>query len=174
MREETLQKTQQIELLHGQNQVLHLQQRVDKQAGQNTQLLVVLLTFLVAAIAYWAYKVKRVQVSLRRFAETDALTGISNRHHFTQQVGQALAQSARAGEPCALIMFDLDHFKGINDSYGHVTGDWVLQAGGRRPAAAIAAGSTTSAASVARSSRSCCRAATSRPRRGWPRIAACA
>ena len=128
VREETLQKTQQIELLNRQNQVLQLQQRVDKQASQNTHLILVLLTFLVTAIAYWAYKVKRVQMSLRRFAETDALTGISNRHHFTQQAELALAESAKIGEPCALIMFDLDLFKSINDGYGHDTGDWVLKA----------------------------------------------
>ncbi|MGH8076815.1 MAG: diguanylate cyclase [Lysobacter sp.] len=127
VRHESQQKTQEIELLNGQNQVLRLQQRVDRQASQNTHLLLALLTFLIAGIAYWAYKIKRVQMSLRRFAETDALTNISNRHHFTQQTEQALVQSAKAGEPCALIMFDLDHFKAINDGYGHDTGDWVLK-----------------------------------------------
>jgi len=127
VREETLQKTQQIELLHGQNQVLQLQQRVDQQANQNTRLMMLLLALLVALIGFWAYKVKRVQVSLRRFAETDALTGISNRHYFTVQTERALLQSAGIGETCALVMFDLDHFKAINDSYGHETGDWVLK-----------------------------------------------
>ncbi len=127
VRHETLQKTQQIELLKGENQLLQLQQRIDQQGAQNTRLLMLLLGLLVAGISYWAYKVKSVQMSLRRFAETDSLTGISNRHHFTQQSGKALAQSAQSGEACALVMFDLDHFKTINDSYGHDTGDWVLQ-----------------------------------------------
>ena len=127
VREETLRKTQQIERLHGENQLLLLQQRVDQQANQNTRLMMLLLALLVALIGYWAYKVKRVQQSLRRFAETDALTGISNRHHFTVHAEQALAQSAAAGEACALIMFDLDHFKLINDCYGHDIGDWVLK-----------------------------------------------
>lgn len=127
VREETLQKTQEIELLNRQNQVLQLQQSVDRQATQNTRLLVALLMFLVAAVGYWAYKIKRVQMTLRRFAETDALTDLSNRHHFRQQAELVLVDSAKAGEPCALIMFDLDHFKAINDGYGHVTGDWVLK-----------------------------------------------
>jgi len=127
VRHETLQQTQQIELLNQQNEVLKLQQKVQQQNAQNTRLIVLLLLLLLASIGFWAYKTKRVQMSLRRMAETDALTGICNRHHFTQQSEQALAQCARAGEDVALVMFDLDHFKSINDRYGHDTGDWVLQ-----------------------------------------------
>ena len=86
-----------------------------------------LLVMLVASIGYWAYKIKRVQLSLKQMAETDALTGVCNRHHFTLQAERALAQCARAGEEVSLIMFDLDHFKLVNDRYGHQTGDWVLK-----------------------------------------------
>jgi diguanylate cyclase (GGDEF)-like protein len=127
VRHETLQQTQQIELLNKQNEVLTLQQQVQQQNAQNTRLLVLLLLLLLASIAFWAYKTKRVQMSLKRMAETDALTGICNRHHFTQQSELALAQCARAGEDVALVMFDLDHFKSINDRFGHDTGDWVLK-----------------------------------------------
>jgi len=114
-------------LLNQQNQLLQLQQRVQKQANQNMGLLVVLLGFLLAGLGYWAYKIKRMHRSLRRIAETDALTGISNRHHFTQQAERSLSQCARAGESAAVIMIDLDRFKAINDTYGHEAGDWVLK-----------------------------------------------
>ncbi|WP_454831260.1 diguanylate cyclase [Pseudoxanthomonas wuyuanensis] len=127
VRQETLQKNQQINLLDQQNQVLQLQSKLDQQSAQNTRLLVILLVVLIASIGYWAYKIKRVQLSLKKMAETDALTGLCNRHHFTLQAERSLAQCARSGEEAALIMFDLDHFKQINDRYGHQTGDWTLK-----------------------------------------------
>jgi diguanylate cyclase len=127
VRQETLQKTQEIELLNQRNEVLQLEQRVSRQSTQNTRLVVVLLAILLATIGYWAYKIKRVQLSLRRMAQTDVLTETSNRHHFTQLCNRTLAQAERDGETAALIMFDLDHFKQINDRFGHVTGDWVLR-----------------------------------------------
>lgn len=125
--QETSQKSQQIELLNRQNEVLQLQQRVQEQSAQNSRLLVLLLLLLLASIGFWAYKTKRVQMSLRRMAETDALTGVCNRHHFTQRANAALARCSRMGEDVALVMFDLDRFKSINDRFGHSTGDWVLQ-----------------------------------------------
>ncbi|WP_213603895.1 tetratricopeptide repeat-containing diguanylate cyclase [Pseudoxanthomonas japonensis] len=127
VRQETLQKTQQITALDQKNQVLQLQQKVDQQAAQNTRLIVILLILLIASIGYWAFKIKRVQLSLKKMAETDALTGICNRHHFTIRAERALAECARNGEQAALIMFDLDHFKNINDRFGHGTGDWALK-----------------------------------------------
>lgn len=127
VRQETLEKSQQIQRLDSQNQVLKLQREVERQAAQNTHLVIILLVLLLATIAYWAYKTKRVQVSLKQLAETDALTGICNRHHFTQLAERNLSQCARNGEEAALIMFDLDHFKSINDRFGHLDGDWTLK-----------------------------------------------
>jgi diguanylate cyclase len=127
VRQETSQKNQQIELLNRQNEVLQLQQEVQEQSAQNARLLVALLVVMLATIAFWAYKTKRVQMSLRRMAETDALTGICNRHHFSRQSERTLQQCRRAGGEAALVMFDLDHFKSINDRFGHAVGDWVLK-----------------------------------------------
>jgi len=127
VRQQILQKTQQISLLDQENQVLQLQRKVDQQAAQNTRLIVILLVLLIASIGYWAFKIKRVQLSLKKMAETDALTGICNRHHFTIRAERALAECARNGEQASLIMFDLDHFKNINDRFGHGTGDWALK-----------------------------------------------
>jgi diguanylate cyclase (GGDEF)-like protein len=127
VRQETELKNQQIELLDQQNQVLQLQQDVDRQTAQNTRLLALLLGVVTLSIGYWAYKTKRVQMSLRRAAETDALTGVCNRSHFTRLSEQTLLACERRAEPVSLVMFDLDNFKSINDRFGHSAGDWALQ-----------------------------------------------
>ena len=64
-------------------------------------------------------------------AQTDTLTGVGNRHYFTKSSERALQEAARDGEVGALVMFDLDHFKAINDTYGHGAGDWVLKQVGK-------------------------------------------
>lgn len=58
---------------------------------------------------------------------TDALTGLYNRRHFEEVILQELAHSKRQSLPCSLMIIDIDHFKRINDSYGHAVGDEVLR-----------------------------------------------
>jgi diguanylate cyclase (GGDEF)-like protein len=128
IRNETQQKTQTIELLNRQNEVLTLQQQVTAKSTQANRLLIALLAVLLASIGYWALKVKKMQVSFRHLAETDALTGISNRHHFTRRATAVLEQCRKSNQLVGLVMVDLDHFKTINDRFGHATGDWALKA----------------------------------------------
>jgi diguanylate cyclase (GGDEF)-like protein len=63
-------------------------------------------------------------------ARTDELTGINNRRAFTDLSHQALEHTQRYHRPLALVMFDIDRFKAINDAHGHAAGDRVLQAVG--------------------------------------------
>jgi diguanylate cyclase (GGDEF)-like protein len=63
-----------------------------------------------------------------RLATTDPLTGVFNRRTFIELAEQELARSRRARTPLALMMLDLDHFKRVNDTFGHLTGDEVLVA----------------------------------------------
>jgi diguanylate cyclase (GGDEF)-like protein len=64
----------------------------------------------------------------RLLAITDPLTGLPNRRHFFETVTNEFARSKRYSKNLAIIMMDIDHFKNINDSYGHHAGDVVLQA----------------------------------------------
>jgi diguanylate cyclase len=57
----------------------------------------------------------------------DALTGLANRRHFESVLARELDRVARAGEPALLLMLDIDHFKRVNDTRGHVAGDLVIK-----------------------------------------------
>lgn len=64
---------------------------------------------------------------LTELATKDDLTKLINRRHFQERAQEVLAQAKRHGSPTAIAILDLDHFKSINDNYGHAFGDVVLQ-----------------------------------------------
>lgn len=70
---------------------------------------------------------KRLELELERQAHFDYLTGLYNRGHFIEKAELELARAIRYENPLSILMMDIDHFKQINDSYGHKVGDLVLQ-----------------------------------------------
>jgi diguanylate cyclase (GGDEF)-like protein/PAS domain S-box-containing protein len=75
--------------------------------------------------------VQVLQEELREQSTHDALTGLYNRHFLEESFGRELLLAERGGLPVSVIMGDLDHFKAVNDRYGHLAGDDVLRAFGR-------------------------------------------
>lgn len=73
-------------------------------------------------------ELKHLEAELREMAATDFLTGLANRRHFLSRLEQELARIHRAeGHRASVLMLDSDHFKRINDTFGHATGDNVLR-----------------------------------------------
>lgn len=73
----------------------------------------------------------RLHRQARELAETDMLTGLRNHAHFQKRLIEEVEAAGRNGYPLSLIMLDLDHFKSVNDEFGHQKGDEVLQRVGK-------------------------------------------
>jgi diguanylate cyclase (GGDEF)-like protein len=74
-----------------------------------------------------ALRTKYLLDLLSKKAMIDGLTGLWNRTYFDQQLAAMLSLARRSGTPISVVMIDLDHFKSINDRYGHLTGDEALR-----------------------------------------------
>jgi diguanylate cyclase (GGDEF)-like protein len=84
----------------------------------------------------------RIEAVMRRadLGRRDALTGLSNRRTFDEHLDSMLAQERKTGQAFALVIFDIDHFKSINDTQGHPEGDRVLKDVARIAARQLRAG----------------------------------
>lgn len=90
-----------------------------------------LLVFQPLAVGYVAFTAIRAlnkkRFELERISQHDGLSGLYNRMHWEKLVRSEFARYKRTGEPAVLVMVDLDHFKAINDNYGHPAGDEVIR-----------------------------------------------
>lgn len=112
------------------------------------------------------------QLELRNMADRDSLTGALTRRAFVAEVEKKITLFDRSQRPAALVMLDIDHFKRVNDTYGHAAGDKVIRAvveacqGTRRPADTLGRlggeefclllAETTEAAAIHAAQRFCC------------------
>jgi two-component system cell cycle response regulator len=79
-----------------------------------------------------ALRTKAVHDGLAETAARDGLTGLFNRRELDVRAGQAVALASRHGRPLSCLLLDVDHFKQVNDTYGHAAGDTVLREAARR------------------------------------------
>jgi diguanylate cyclase (GGDEF)-like protein len=82
---------------------------------------------IVAAFLLLAMAKERVELNYKTASRIDSLTGAGNRRSFLASAEQVMTKASRDSHPVGLLMFDLDHFKKINDSFGHQRGDEVLK-----------------------------------------------
>ena len=84
------------------------------------------ICFIVFFVMQYNYQLKNMQRVFETMAITDPLTGIFNRRHFLEIARISIEKARRHNEDCYFIMFDIDLFKNVNDTYGHQIGDKVL------------------------------------------------
>ncbi|MDP3288742.1 MAG: diguanylate cyclase, partial [Methyloversatilis sp.] len=87
--------------------------------------LCVLITLATVYLA--SLTLDRYQLRLEKMATTDRLTGLLNRHAFEIMMVQTLADARRARQSLSAILFDIDHFKALNDRHGHLAGDRMIE-----------------------------------------------
>lgn len=122
-----VERDNEISLLNQQNQILQLEQNLAKEEAVANRWIISLLILSVSLMVLWLFYIKRSQQRLKYLAEYDGLTRICNRTHFTESASTILKTLSKSSSMVSFIMFDLDDFKKVNDSFGHVTGDRVLQ-----------------------------------------------
>lgn len=81
---------------------------------------------LEAEIEQRTAELRQANDQLAELVKLDPLTGVYNRHHFNECISNAFATANRSGSDLSLLMIDVDHFKSINDQYGHLVGDRCL------------------------------------------------
>ncbi len=107
------------ELIQSKRNVEHILQETDKANIELQQLL--------KEVVGKKSELEQLNLQLQQFALTDFLTGLSNRRCFEEQLTTFLVENRDFGKPFVLLLLDIDHFKRINDEYGHQVGDNVLQ-----------------------------------------------
>ncbi|MBU3825071.1 MAG: diguanylate cyclase [Candidatus Oceanisphaera merdipullorum] len=86
----------------------------------------ILLLAVIGTSLFWMRRLSALNQQLSVTAQTDALTQLTNRHGLNLTLEKDLERAQRYQHPLSIIMMDIDHFKRVNDQYGHLTGDKVL------------------------------------------------
>lgn len=100
--------------------------------GSLTIAFCVALAFLVRGLQRGLIRSTEMEELLKKMSLTDVLTGLPNRRAFDDRLDSEVRRMAREGRPLAVLLVDVDHFKAVNDTYGHLNGDRMLRILGRQ------------------------------------------
>jgi two-component system cell cycle response regulator len=108
---------------------VHLGIVVAEWGGQSPRIPAATVDALAQCVAHASLAVRNVTLlsEVRRLASHDSLTGLPNRRVFDDTLRREAERQLRQGQPYALVLVDVDHFKSVNDRYGHAAGDAVLR-----------------------------------------------
>jgi diguanylate cyclase (GGDEF)-like protein len=88
----------------------------------------IIATIVLYSVSLLLYRNSQSEIVLKRLATTDPLTGALNRRHFMELMSREQRRAERYNAVFSMLMIDIDHFKRVNDTYGHQTGDQAIQA----------------------------------------------
>jgi diguanylate cyclase (GGDEF)-like protein len=88
----------------------------------------IIATIVLYSVSLLLYRNSQSEIVLKRLATTDPLTGALNRRHFMELMSREQRRAERYNAVFSMLMVDIDHFKRVNDTYGHQTGDQAIQA----------------------------------------------
>ncbi|WP_337840832.1 GGDEF domain-containing protein [Rheinheimera sp.] len=121
------QRKQEIDTLNQQANQLQLETALAKAESENQRLYLLVGSVLVLLLAALVVRSHRVRIKLKERVTYDKLTRVYSRDHFEELLNTALRQAETQQQELGFILFDLDHFKLVNDNHGHQAGDWALQ-----------------------------------------------
>lgn len=131
---QAMEKENRIKLLNEKNAsltsekaLLIAEQALNRANTENTRLIIFVLVLTLSVLTFWGIRLLYAHKRIKQLAEYDTLTGVYNRGHFIHVANRAIEYCQSAEQTLSLIMFDLDDFKKINDTYGHACGDWALK-----------------------------------------------
>lgn len=122
-----LQQTQANELKELENAFNRMLQRLDDERIAHYSELEALNKGLELQVAERTRDLQMANQQLEQLVRTDSLTGAANRRYFVEQLQMEIQRALRENTPLSILMMDLDHFKRINDTWGHAAGDDVLR-----------------------------------------------
>jgi diguanylate cyclase (GGDEF)-like protein len=115
------------QLLENQVQIQQLKLDAQQRQQETSRLYLVLAAVVAISLALLAWILWRSRRRFRTQAQTDPLTGIANRRHFLERAQQVATRSRQQPEIASVLVLDIDHFKLINDAYGHQAGDAAIR-----------------------------------------------